>query len=494
MKFLCEVFLVLGDVKFLIMGIRQCATVFVSLNLSKVYQSCIPSAAYLLMLPVNRLASTVAAAAKESAKAVGGEELSCLPNGLTVFSKDLKGPVAQLVLAFRAGSRYEQPDEFGITHHLRNCIGIDSERAFGVHLLYQCGGAGATLYSHLTRDFLAVQASLVREHACRTLPLICELSQPAFKPWDLENVIETLDADIAYLKPHDQLSDCLHYAAFRGGPLGHSLYSAEELVGKYDYLKLRRFADSRLVSSQAVLVGINIDHDDILKFLNDHMRFHEKSSKEGLPSKYVGGEVRRSFTSRKAYVAIAGEGASIKEPENVAVQSVLLSLLVGERSLRYGPNNEGVVSRAKASGSYPYEIRRLSEVYSDSGLVGFCISSEADIIAPLVHAAAKSLKSISMNDDTVKKARRVEIFCFAMRHVRMAELVCLNHCESSSALALGYAAQLLCSKRIVSTSEFIQLIRSVTKQDLEKMISRMVSNMTIASCGNIYQVPYLDEL
>lgn len=71
--------------------------------------------------------------------------MSCLPNGLTVFSKDLKGPVAQLVLAFRAGSRYEQPDEFGITHHLRNCIGIDSERAFGVHLLYQCGGAGATL-------------------------------------------------------------------------------------------------------------------------------------------------------------------------------------------------------------------------------------------------------------------------------------------------------------------------------------------------------------
>lgn len=69
------------------------------------------------------------------------------------------------------------------------------------------------------------------------------------------------------------------------------------------------------MSSQAVLVGINIDHDDILKFLNDHMRFHEKSSKEGLPSKYVGGEVRRSFTSRKAYVAIAGEGASIKEPE-----------------------------------------------------------------------------------------------------------------------------------------------------------------------------------
>lgn len=56
-------------------------------------------------------------------------------------------------------------------------------------------------------------------------------------------------------------------------------------------------------------------------------------------------------------------------------------------------------------------------MYSDSGLVGFCISSEADIIAPLVHAAAKSLKSISMNDDTVKKARRVEIFCFAMRHV-----------------------------------------------------------------------------
>lgn len=74
-------------------------------------------------------------------------KISRLPNGLTVASVDLGGPVAQLVVAYRAGTRYEMPDEAGLVHHIRNCIGGDSQRYYGAQLLWQCGSAGATVVS-----------------------------------------------------------------------------------------------------------------------------------------------------------------------------------------------------------------------------------------------------------------------------------------------------------------------------------------------------------
>lgn len=74
-------------------------------------------------------------------------KISRLPNGLTVGSVDLGGPVAQLVVAYRAGTRYEAPDEAGLVHHIRNCVGGDSQRYFGAQLLWQCGSAGAIVVS-----------------------------------------------------------------------------------------------------------------------------------------------------------------------------------------------------------------------------------------------------------------------------------------------------------------------------------------------------------
>lgn len=84
-----------------------------------------------------------------------------LSNGLTVASVELGGAVSSLVLAYRAGSRYQQPDEGGLVHHLRNNVGKDSEKYLGVKLLWQLGNIGANLNAYSTKDLLAVQTNVV---------------------------------------------------------------------------------------------------------------------------------------------------------------------------------------------------------------------------------------------------------------------------------------------------------------------------------------------
>jgi ubiquinol-cytochrome c reductase core subunit 2 len=89
------------------------------------------------------------------------EKFTRLPNGFTVASVELGGAVSSLVLAYRAGSRYQQADEGGLVHLLRNNVGKDSEKYLGVKLLWQLGSIGGNLNSYITKDLLAIHTNVV---------------------------------------------------------------------------------------------------------------------------------------------------------------------------------------------------------------------------------------------------------------------------------------------------------------------------------------------
>ncbi|EJW80232.1 peptidase M16 inactive domain-containing protein, partial [Wuchereria bancrofti] len=292
---------------------------------------------------------------------VAEEKISRLPNGLTVASVDLGGPVTQLVVAYRAGTRYEMPNEAGLVHHIRNCIGGDSQRYYGAQLLWQCGSAGATVNGMMTRDLLAVQMSVIRDRAPVGLSLLGELAQPAFKPWDVEDFKETLRIDRNYLKAYDLLLEDLHDA-------------------------------SQMVTGNAVLVGVNIPHDQILDYASSQFTLPEGSSILPKPSPYCGGEKRHKNLMKEAHVAIAGRGASLKSRKSLAVQAIL-SAAIGQGAVaKYAASvGQGALAKAafKASCGFPFGMSAISEVYADEGLAGIYIVSEADHIGPLCDAAIK---------------------------------------------------------------------------------------------------------
>uniref|UniRef100_A0A0N5A852 Peptidase_M16 domain-containing protein n=1 Tax=Syphacia muris TaxID=451379 RepID=A0A0N5A852_9BILA len=210
---------------------------------------------------------------------------SQMRNGMAVYTTDYGGPIAQLLLAFRAGSRYEESDESGVAHHLLNSVGSDSEDSPGSDLLNQCSSLGN---SHLTREIFAVQATVVRENAVRMAPVLTELCHLAIKPWDFDNINDAVKKEVLYKEPHKMLLNCLYH-------------------------------QSRLVSGQAAFIGINVDHLNLLERLEEGVKIREEAGKYGIQSEYFGGEARRQLNSSKAYVAIAGEGASFQDPEVIFV-------------------------------------------------------------------------------------------------------------------------------------------------------------------------------
>jgi ubiquinol-cytochrome c reductase core subunit 2 len=416
------------------------------------------------------------------------QKVSKLGNGLTVASIDARGPISHLVLTFRAGSRYEQPDEIGLVHRLRNSIGLDTEKYEGIRLVWQAGSLGGSLSATASQDFLTLHLAAPREQASVALSLLGELSQPAFKPWDLDDTNSSLKYDLAFAEPFDHLYDSIHRAAYRNGSLANALLSPPFRIGKVNYKTLNAFKNSHLVTGEAAIFAFNMDHDSAVSYAKDQPSIQEGKGKAPKPSPYIGGENRVQASTHLAHVAIVGEGGKLSDTKSAAVQAVL-SAVIGQ-----GPNSKfstasgvGVVAQAvqKAANHNPVGISALNILHSDSGLAGVYLVADGARIEPYVRAAVSALKQLGSNGPSQEDLEVAK---------KLSAANVLYRAESAAEIAQDQAAQLLVNSNPVTPLDFVKLIEGVNGDDVKKAAAKLTSKLSLAAYGTIDQVPLVGQL
>ncbi|EGT40629.1 hypothetical protein CAEBREN_21909 [Caenorhabditis brenneri] len=193
-----------------------------------------------------------AAASTTASKPV--EKVTKLGNGLTVATVDSQKPLTQLVLAFRAGSRYEKANQAGLTHTLRNFVGRDSKDHFGSAIVWSASNYGGVVKSFTSRDLFGVSVTVPRDSSSYALHVLAQAAaNPGFKPWEIEDVLPTMRADNGYRTPYDLVVDQIHKAAYRNGGLGNSVYAPCSKIGAICTNTLTEFAEKHITTGNAVL-------------------------------------------------------------------------------------------------------------------------------------------------------------------------------------------------------------------------------------------------
>ncbi|CAD6188697.1 unnamed protein product [Caenorhabditis auriculariae] len=187
----------------------------------------------------------------------------------------------------------------------------------------------------------------------------------------------------------------------------------------------------------------------------------------------LGGEVRRDGKSSLAHVILAGQGAEGANPKGVAAQTVLLTQLGQSASVKFqttagGDLGRTVSNKASASG--------FQTVYADAGLAGVYVVGESNNIREAVKSAAQALKTFKVGDIEVAKKK-------ALNNALRAKA----HTDSRS---IERATQVLTA----GEGCYIKAISEVKTSDVEAAAKKIVSKLSIASYGNVDNVPYLDEL
>ncbi|KJH43169.1 peptidase M16 inactive domain protein [Dictyocaulus viviparus] len=383
--------------------------------------TCLDFATWMIIRNSLRHAHAVASAVLTNKS----ELVTQLPSGLTVASVDHKGPISQLVLIFRAGSRYEGANQHGLVHHLRNCVGTDSSNYPGLSLIWSSAVCGARL------------------------------------------ILPTIKVDNAYKRAYDVAFEDLHRAAFRNGSLAHSVYTPKMNIGKFDQNALAEFAAKHLTTGQAVLYGTNIEHDRMVLYGEDHAPINTGKKIDAAPSPYMGGEWRRPSAGSLAHVFLAGEGAALSNAKAIAVQAVLLASLGRSASVQYSGSagKASVLNALMGSGV----ASAFQAAYHDTGLVGIYIIADSTHVAKAVTLAASAVKNYKCNDLESAKCRAVnEIFR------------CSNQSNPAS---IDRATQILAG--LTSEDAIVEHIKKVTTNDVEMAAKKFSSKLSLSCYGNI---------
>lgn len=415
-------------------------------------------------------------------------QVSKLPSGLVVASLENYSPVSKIGVFVKAGSRYETAENLGVTHMLRLAANMTTKGASAFKICRSLEALGASLSVTSSREHMVYSLDFLRDDFDGVIEYLVDVTTaPDFRPWELADLTPRVKIDKALADQSPQIGvlEKLHEAAYKNA-LSNSLYCPDIMLGKISVDHLQQFFDNNYTSARMALVGLGVSHA-ALKTVGE--RFFSSQKGAGAPGAkavYRGGELRVQGTGSLVHALLACEGAVTGSAEANAF-SVLQRILGAGPHVKRGSNISSKLSQgiAKAT-AQPFDATAFSTTYSDSGLFGLYIISQADSTREVISSAVAQVTAVAEGKLTTDDLTR------AKNQLKADYLMSL---ESSDVLLEELGVQLLNSGVYSSPQTVTQSIDSVTSSDVLKAARRFVEGQkSMSSCGYLENTPFLDEL
>ncbi|XP_060519616.1 cytochrome b-c1 complex subunit 2, mitochondrial [Cylas formicarius] len=402
-----------------------------------------------------------------------------LPNRVVVVSGENDSAIARVSIIFRAGARNETADNLGVSHVLRSSAGLSTRNATQFAITRHIQQVGASLTATSDRETITYTLEGLRQAVEAVLPFLTEVAtQQVFKFWEVSDLSHRLKLDIAVRPLQLRAIDLLHKAAFRTG-LGNSLFIPKFNIGKISTETLQHYVASNFVSGRAAVVGLGFSSSKTLE-LAQSLNV-ETGDGTTVASPYKGGEVRSDKGGEFAYVAIAGEGASLKNTKEAVAAAVFQRALGVGPQIKWGVRDNGLLSRSvDACGDFASSA--INANYSDTGLVGVLLVAPAASAGKVVEGAVKVLKNPKLTDADVNRGKA------------QLKAAVLSDFENGSKAVQLIGSQAALTGGALSPVQIAAEIDSITTTDVSNVAQKAGRKLTFASVGNLSHVPYADDL
>lgn len=250
---------------------------------------------------------------------------------------------------------------------------------------------------------------------------------------------------------------------------------------------LAAFHERQLAGDRTVVVGINVNHDELVDMARVALARIPTNSPPTRKSRYIGGELR-AHEPGQAFVGVAVKGVSWND-HDVVPSAVLQTLLGGGGSFSSGGPGKGMYTRVYRNilVRHPWvqEATCINPVYEDNGLFGILASGESQRMGDLARIVAQEMASMGRNL-SVEEVERA-------KNQTLSNLII--SLESRPVQCEDMARQLLCMNKYLKPGDLMDMVKRVTKKDLESVAQRLLSSpLTVVMHGELFDAPSLAEL
>lgn len=392
--------------------------------------------------------------------------LTTLENGIRVITSE-RPEIESVSLGVwvKTGSAYEDESVNGISHFLEHMVFKGSAKRNLVQISEDIEDVGGQINAYTSREFTSFYAKMLKNDAELAIDVIGDfLMNPTFPEDELAKEREVVVQEIKQSidTPDDIIFDHLQSAAFPDQAIGRTILGPAEKVRSFTADTLRRYMQTNYGGENIVIGAVGkINHDDFVRMVSQRFSGMQKNVFFTPSSQnYVGGFSAESRDIEQAHVILGFK--TFPYYDKHYYPCMLLSNILG------GGTSSRLFQEVREKRGLVYTVYSFANSHTQNGLLGIYASTGQAELPQLLPVVCDEIKKICNDLVDVKELNR------AKTQMRAGMLMAL---ESSTSVAEVLARQMLIYGRVLSIQEMIDMIDSVTIDDIRDTAGRIFSSV-----------------
>jgi len=390
---------------------------------------------------------------------------SKLSNGMELITERLPSyrSVAFSVW-LKAGSRYENAEQNGISHFIEHLIFKGTEELNALEISQRVDDMGGTINAFTSREEISFYIKLLDTQIDRGIDLLSDIVlHPAFRKPDIELERMVILEEIRMLEdnPEDSVIDFYFQNFYPDHPLGRPVQGKIDSVSKLNRKKIKAYYENALMPEKIVIAAAgNLKHEKILeriqKIFSDLDRTGVRNKLSPPKSKSINSIKTRPQLEQVRFV-MGRDGVPITDDDRYA--ATLLSTLLG------GNSSSRLFQKVREERGLVYDISSVSLSFQDCGIFGIAAGCQPKSIPELMKIINTELRNLTQTPPSAEELTRLKNF---VKGNMMLSL------ESSSARMTRLAKQIIHYGRYFTLDEMLEKIDRITCDDLFRIANKIL--------------------
>ncbi|PPR94259.1 hypothetical protein GOBAR_AA26417 [Gossypium barbadense] len=425
----------------------------------------------------------------------GKTKITTLPNGLKVASETSASPAASIGLYVDCGSIYESPASFGVSHLLERMAFKSTTNRSHLRIVREVEAIGGNVNAAVSREQIGYTFDALKTYVPEMVELLIDsVRNPAYLDWEVNEQLQKVKEEIAEAakNPHGLLLEAIHSAGYSGA-LANPLLAPESAVNMLNSTVLEDFVAEIFTASRMVLAATGVEHEELLSVAEPLLSDLPNIPRAQEPkSVYTGGDYRcQADSGGQTHFALAFElpGGWHNEKEAI-ILTVLQILMGGGGSFSAGGPGKGMYSRLylRVLNQYPQvqSFSAFNSIYNHTGLFGIQATTGSDFVPSAIDVAVKELIAVATPGQVEQKELE--------RAKQSTKSAILMNLESRAVASEDIGKQILTYGE-ETRGAFLEGRHEITPKDISSVAEKLLSsNLTMASYGNVINVPRYDSI
>ena len=424
--------------------------------------------------------------------------MSTLPSGVKVVTENRIVPVAAVGISSPGGPRYEtEPWMKGAFYFLERMCFKETKFNTSQDIVRQVERGGGNAFASVTQEEMFWACDCLQEdidNAVRMLSNNLFYSVYNNNEIDYSRQIIPFEFENYTQNTVQYVVDALCHTAFRGSPLGDTLFPSQENLSRVNSDTLKAVAASTFQPDRLTIAGIGIEHAVLVESVNRHIPIPsdittttdtsstDQKAKASVPSLYIGGyahlpDIRHVNPlavdeGQMIDVGLAWKAPSLHETHDMTTLMVLSTLLGGGDSFSSGGPGKGMFSilyeKVLVRHHFMKSAKAIVQSFSDNGL--FCLYGKAPahmyehLLSALLTPVRELLKPGGIEESRLRRAKNMLMYQY------------LSQLETRQGAVDNMARQAMHLGKIASHASVQADIESVTAKDIYELLRKMFAS------------------